>query len=185
METLEQAKRNVADLHWLATLLTGRPEIATELTFQAIAPAEDANAFFSTWILAWSRRIVIAKALAVVREDLARSARQMEVRRADKLNLPPRSWTLEPGTTTTNLERALLRIDIFPRAAVLLLVFERVPLHDAAILLESDPNLVREGLTAGLRELTTNFARMPWKSGVTASNTNHEEHYVRPTPIPS
>lgn len=97
METRELTKRNAADLHWLATLLTGRPEIATELTFQAIAPA----------------------------------------------------------------------------------------LHDAAIRLESDPNLVREGLAAGLWELTTNLARMPWKSGVTGPNTNHEEHYVRPTPIPS
>jgi len=185
METPERVKRNVADLHWLATLLTGRPEIATELTFQAIAPAEDANAFFSTWMHAWSRRIAIAKALAAVREDLARSARQMAVKGAEKFNFPRRSWTLEPETTKADLERALLRIDIFPRAAVLLLVFERVPLHDAAILLESDPNLIREGLAAGLRELTTNLAGMPWKSGVTGSNTNHEEHYVRPTPIPS
>ena len=67
---------------------------------------------------------------------------------------------LDPGTTKSDLERALLSIDVFPRAAVLLLIFERVPLRDVAILLDAEPDLVRKAQASGVRELTINLARM-------------------------
>ena len=185
METLDQAKRNCADLHWLATLLTGCPEIATDVTFQAIAPTQDANAFFSDWMHAWSRRIVMAKALSAVREDLARSARRTVTGHREHAEFPAQSWTLDRQTTRPDLERALLTIDVFPRAAVLLVLFERVPLNDAAILLDSEPDLVRKALAAGARELTINLARKQgWKSDVNG-NTQRGEHYVRATEIAS
>jgi DNA-directed RNA polymerase specialized sigma24 family protein len=180
METLEQAKRNVADLHWLATLLTGSRETAADVTFQALEPAEDAKPFFSTWMQAWLRRNVITKALSAVREDLARSARRTAAQRGEKGEFPPQSWTLEQITTKSDLERALLPIEAFPRAAVLLLLFERVPLKDAAILLDSEPDLVRQALAAGARDLTINLARMQgWESAATTSNTTSEAHHVR------
>ena len=56
--------------------------------------------------------------------------------------------------TKSDLERALLSIDLFPRAAVLLLLFEGVPLQDAAVLLDAEPDLVRKGQAAGVVELT-------------------------------
>ena len=184
METLEQTKQNVADLHWLAALVTGCREKATEVTFQAIPPDTGANAFFSSWMHAWSRRIVIAKALAAVSQDLARSSRQIAVSRVEKSERSPDSWTLDRHTTKSDLERALLPIDVFPRAAVLLLIFERVPLNDAAVLLDSDPDLVRKALAAGVRELTINLARMQgWTP--TASSTDCEDYHVRATKIPS
>ena len=183
METLDQTRRNVADLHWLATLLTGSTKTACDVTFQALAPAADANPF-SAWMNAWSRRNVIARALVAVREDLARSARRMARTRAQDSELPPRSWTLDGETTRTDLERALLPIEVFPRAAVLLLLFERVPLADAAVLLDSDPDLVCKALAAGARELSINLAGMQgWKS--TRFTTNCEEHHVQSSEIPS
>ena len=186
METVEQVKRNVADLHWLATLLTGCRETATEVTFQALNPANDSNPFFSTWMHAWSRRNVIAKALTAVREDLAQSARRMAARPAEKGVFPPQSWTLEKVTTKTHLERALLSIDVFARAAVLLVLFERVPVKDAAVLLDAEGDLVRKGLAAGARELTINLATMQgWQSVVNESNTNFGGHHVRPSEISS
>ena len=186
METVEHVKRNVADLHWLATLLTGCRETATEVTFQALNPADDSNPFFSTWVHAWSRRNVIARALTAVHEDLARSARGMAAKPVEKGVFPPQSWALEQVTTKSDLERALLPIDVFARAAVLLLLFERVPLKDAAILLDADPELVRKALAAGARELTINLARMQgWQSAVNGSNTNCEGHHVQSTEIPS
>ncbi|PWU09181.1 MAG: hypothetical protein C5B51_06600 [Terriglobia bacterium] len=186
METLEQARQNVADLHWLATLLTGCRETATEVTFQALAREADEDTFFSTWMHAWSRKLVIAKALAAVRDDLDRSASRMELRRAEKYDLPPRSWTLLGEITKSDLERALLQIDVFPRAAVLLLLLERLPLQDAAVLLDSEPDLVRKALALGARELTINLAGMQgWNSTVAGSTTNCEEHHVRSTEIPS
>ena len=185
METLEQAKRNVADLHWLATLLTGCRETASEVTFQTLGPADDANPF-SNWMQAWSRRNVISRALAAVRADLAQSARRTTLHRAERSELPPPTWTLDAGTTRSDLERALLPIDMFPRAALLLLLFERVPLKDAAVLLDAEPELVRQALAAGARELTVNLARMQnWQSAASGTNENCEEHHVRSTEIPS
>ena len=162
-----------ADLHWLATLLTGRREIAGSVTMQAVDhPAYDSNPYFSTWMVAWSRRLVIAKILTAVREDLAASARRTALRRVERPALPPRSWVLDRGTPKSDMERALLSMDLFPRAAVLLLVFERVPLKDAAILLDADPDLVRKAQAAGIRELTTKLDRMQsWKTSATGSKT--------------
>ena len=186
METLEQVKRNVADLYWLAMLLTGCRETATEVTFQALKPADDANPFFSTWMRSWSRRNVIARALAAVREDIARSAHWMEARPVENCECPPQSWALERVTTKSDLERALIPIEAFPRAAVLLLLFEGVPLEDAAVLLDAGPDSVRNALAAGVRELTINLARMQgWQSAVSGSNTDCEAHHVRSTEIPS
>jgi DNA-directed RNA polymerase specialized sigma24 family protein len=148
-------------------------------------PAQDANDFFSNWMHAWSRRMVIAEALTAVHEDLARSARHTALRRGENSKIPPQSWTLHRQTTRPDLEQALLMIDVFPRAAVLLLVFERVPLKDAAVLLDSEPDLVRKALAVGARELTINLATMQgWKSDVTR-NTQREEPYVRATEIAS
>ena len=39
------------------------------------------------------------------------------------------------------------------------MIFEGVPIDDAASLLDADPNLVRKGQVIGLRELTANLAR--------------------------
>jgi DNA-directed RNA polymerase specialized sigma24 family protein len=172
-------KQNAVNLHWLATLLTGSGEIAAGVTVEAIAASDDPDAVFSAWIRAWSRRLVIARALTTVREDLAASARRMALRRFEESALPPPSWVLDPGTTKSDLERALLSIDVFPRAAVLLLVFERVPLRDAAILLDAEPDLVRKAQAAGVRELTINLARMQgWKSAANNSRnfTNEWDH---------
>ena len=134
METLlEQAKQCAADLHWLATLLTGCRKIATDVTMEAVTPADDSNTFFSTWMQQWSRRIVIARALAAVREDLAHSAHRTALMRGQRSVLPPASWRLHESTTRADLEYALLAIEVFPRAAVLLLIFERVPLNQLAV----------------------------------------------------
>jgi len=172
MEKLELAKRTAADVHWLATLLTGRPDIASDVTVKAFAPSDDNNAPFSSWMHRWSRRIVIANALAAIHSELDRSARRTAKKRAETSELPPPSWVLDAATTKKDLEGALLPIDVFPRAAVVLLVFERVPMEDAAVLLNSEPDLVRKGLEAGLVELTINLARMQgWTSGAAQSHS--------------
>jgi len=160
METLEQAKRGACDLHWLAALLTGCHEAAGGISQQAIELTDDPNAFFSTWMHEWSRKLVIAKALTAIRRDLAASARRTALRPAETSAIPPQSWMPDTGATKSELEQALLSIDLFPRASVLLLVFEAVPLKDAAILLDVDPELLRRAQGAAVRELTTNLARM-------------------------
>jgi DNA-directed RNA polymerase specialized sigma24 family protein len=168
MKTLQHVRHSAADLHWLAFLLTGRREIAADVTEQAIDLTDGRNGFFSTWMMSWSRRLVIARTLAAVREDLARSARGTALRHTENSEFPPPSWVLGAGTTRSDLERALLSIDLFPRAAVLLLVFERMPLRDAAILLDSETDLVKKAMAAGVGELTINLARTQgWRTAGT------------------
>ncbi len=171
MKAFEQTRLRAADLHWLATLLTGCPETAVDVTVQVIDSAGDEKGFFSNWMAAWARRLVIAKALAAVGKELAASACRTALGGEKHSALPPRSWVLEEGTTKSDLERALLSVDLFPRAAVLLLLFEGVPLADAAVLLDAEPDLVRKGQAAGVVELTMNLARMKgWRPKETNSN---------------
>ena len=158
----------MANLYWLAFLLTGNPGLSVDVTLEAVALQDDANSFFSAWMLAWSRRVFIAKALAGIRNELARSARRTASKRAEKVALPPRNWTLDRDTTKVQLESALLAIDVFPRCALVLSVFERMPLEDVGILLNSERDLVRTAQVIGLLELNRNLARLQgWTSTAT------------------
>src|SRR6185503_1301987 len=125
--------------------LTGHRERSLDVAIEALDFQldfhDDANPFFSTWLLAWSRRVFISKALAAIRDELAESARRTASKRAENAALPPRNWTLDRDTTKTQLESALLAIDVFPRCALLLSVFEGMPLEDVAILLNADRDL--------------------------------------------
>jgi hypothetical protein len=172
MQTLGQPNERAAELYWLAFLLTGHREASLDVAIETVdfqADFQDhANPFFSTWMLGWSRRVVFAKALAAIRDELAASERRTASKRAQKSALSRRNWVLDRETTKLQLERALLAIDVFPRCALLLSVFEGMSLEDAAILLDADRRLVRKGLMAGLRELTRNLARMPGWTSTTA-----------------
>jgi hypothetical protein len=90
--------------------------------------------------------------------------------------VPPLPWMLDGQTTKSNLEGALLSIDLFPRAAVLLLLFEGVPLQDAAVLLDEEPSLVRKGQAAGVVKLTSSLARIQgWQPKKDGSNQSQSE----------
>ena len=196
MQTLEQANKRVADprfagpskdpndpdgfrFYWLAYLLTGNQGLSVDVTLEALDFPDDVNPFFSAWMLAWSRRVFIAKALAAIRGELAASARRTASKRAEKAALPARNWTLDRDTPKVQLDSALLAIDVFPRCALLLSVFEGMSLDDVAILLDGERDLVRKAQMIGLRELTRNLARMQgWTSTATKSNviTSEMQH---------
>jgi len=180
MQTLEQPNQSAADrIYWLAFLLTGDREPSVDMAIEALDCEDDGNPFFSTWMRGWSRKVVIAKALAAIREELVASGRRTASKRAEKPVLPPRNWTLDGDTTKIQLERALLAVDVFPRCALLLSVFEGLSLDDAASLLDVDHDSVRRAQIIGLRELTSNLARMqgwtstPTNSYVMTSETQH------------
>jgi DNA-directed RNA polymerase specialized sigma24 family protein len=165
MQTLEQSHKHAADLYKLAYLLTGERGASVEVTLEALDFDGDPSSFFSSWMMAWSRRVVIAKALAAIRGELAASARRTASKRGEKPDLPPRTWALDRDTSPAQLERALLAIDMFPRCVLLLSVFERMSIEDAAILLDGTPDLVRKARIFALRQLTRNLGRMQgWTS---------------------
>jgi len=155
---LEHATKLAANLHWLTFILTGRPGLSVDVTLDALDFDDGRNAFFSSWMLAWSRRVAMAKALAAIREEVTASARRTACTAINNPGLPPRNWALDRGATKTHLQNALLAIDVFPRCALLLRVFEGLSLADTAILLEADPDLILKAQVIGLRELTGNLA---------------------------
>jgi DNA-directed RNA polymerase specialized sigma24 family protein len=157
----EDVKRSAADLYWLAFLLTGRRDISIDIAADGAVAMANENLFFAGWMRAWSRRIVIAKALAASRDDLAKSARQTKLA-GEPFFARSAGRPLSPQTSKADIEEALLAIGTFPRAAVILLVLEGVPIADAATLLDADVSLVKKAQAIGLRELT---AKLGQKSG--------------------
>jgi hypothetical protein len=146
------------DLYRLALLLTGRRDISIDIASDVAASQDSANPFFADWMRGWQRRLVIARALTAIHDELADSARRTKQARINGSAPALRNWSLGPDTTKDDLERALLAIELFPRATLLLLVFEGVRIADAATLLDADPGLLKKAQAIGLRELTANLA---------------------------
>lgn len=169
----EDIRNAAADLYWLAFLLTGRQDIGIEIASDVVVSGGDASPFFAHWMGGWQRRLVIGRALSAIHDQLADSARRTQLARVKGSVTPPRNWSLNPGTTRADLEQALLPIDPFPRAALLLLVFEGIRLDDAATLLDADPTMIRKAQAIGLGELTANLAG-PWASGARSGDANPE-----------
>jgi hypothetical protein len=154
----DDIEKTAADLYRLAFLITGRQDVSVDAAVDAATSEAPANPFFADWIRNWQRRLVIGKALTAIHDELADSARRTKQVRVSDTRLPSRNWSLSPDTAKADLERALLAIEPFPRAALLLLVFERVRIADAAILLDAAPDLLKKAQAIGLRELTANLA---------------------------
>jgi hypothetical protein len=140
----EDIRKDAADLWWLAFLLTGRQDLSIEIASDAAVSAADyASPFFADWMRGWQRRLVIGRALTAIHDELTESARLTQIARVHGLAggsaALKRNWSLSPDTTQADLQEALLSIDLFPRAALLLLVFEGIRMADAVILLDADP----------------------------------------------
>jgi DNA-directed RNA polymerase specialized sigma24 family protein len=160
MTTENDTRNHVADLFSLAYLLTGREELSIEIAADTAVSGDYASPFFSNWMRGWQRRLVIGRALSAIHDELADSARRTQLARASSSaggSVAPRNWSLDPGATKADLQQALLAIDPFPRAVLLLLVFESIRIEDAATLLDADPKLIRKAQAIGLRELTANL----------------------------
>jgi DNA-directed RNA polymerase specialized sigma24 family protein len=159
-KTLDQIKSEAVDLYWLSYLLTGRREISIGIAADVAVSEDTTNSFFTEWLHSWSRRTTIAKALSSVRSELAQSARRVGIDRMDRPAAAPANWSLGPETTKTEIEEALIAIDLFPRAALLLLTFEGLRMADVTTLLDAEVTLVQKGQAIGLQELTANLARI-------------------------
>ena len=154
----EDIKKDAADLYWLAFLLTGRQDFGIEIASDTAVSADYASPFFAEWMRGWQRRLVFGRALTAIHNELTVSARRAQLARVNGSAAPQRNRSLSPDTTAADLQQAQLSIDPFPRAALLLLVFEGIRVADAAILLDADAALIRKAQAIGLRELAANLA---------------------------
>lgn len=154
--------KELMDLYWLAYLITGDRDVSAGVAEDAL-DAETPHSFFRKWMTGWSRKIFIAKVL-----DRCR-------------NLPDRPIECDsdlPLTGKAALERALLSIDRFNRWAVLLTVFEKLPLEDAALLLNAELEEVEAAKTLGLIEMARYMAPRRAVSAVAAAS-----HDSLPCPV--
>jgi hypothetical protein len=156
--TTDDIRDDAADLYWLAFLLTERQDLSIDIAADAANSSDDEGPFFAEWMRGWQRRLVIGRALTAIHNELADSARRTELGRGAGSAVPQRKWSLRPDTKKADLQQALLSIDLFPRAALLLLVFEGIRMVDAAVLLDADPALIRKAQAIGLRELAAKLA---------------------------
>ncbi|HTA43894.1 MAG TPA: hypothetical protein VK789_15675 [Bryobacteraceae bacterium] len=177
----EDIERAAADLYWLAFLLTGRRDVSIDIAADAATSEDDANPFFADWMRRWQRRLVIGKALSAIHDELADSARRTENANASSSGVPS-NWSLSPDTTKADLERALLAIDLFPRATLLLLTFEGVRIADAATLLDAKPEVLKKAQAIGLRELTANLAATKGSAASPAPEGQSEARRPAETP---
>jgi len=152
--------REESELLWLAFLLTGDRETSMDAVVKAMDVNDATNPFFRNWMISWSRKLVIARALGSVEQQMEESVRRTRERQCPRpAEMPSRDWSLDTDTDKAEIERALLDIDLFPRCALLLTVFEKVSLDDAASLLNADREAVKAAKAFGLAELTWNLAR--------------------------
>jgi DNA-directed RNA polymerase specialized sigma24 family protein len=155
----EDLRKDATHLYWLAFLLTQRQDLSIDIAADTAVSRDDASPFFGEWMRSWQRRLVVGRALTAIHDELADSVRRTQRARANGSAALQRNWPLNRDTTKADLQQALLAIDLFPRAALLLLVFEGIRMADAAILLDADPALIRKAQAIGLRELTAKLAR--------------------------
>jgi len=170
-QSLTEAQKNAlykvfeehsSELYWLAFLLTGDQEQSLQSFTNALDVKDGANPFFRDWMASWARRLVIAAALEVIVSELRESARRVE-RSHDQDAVcvgspPPGTWTGFQDMTKAEFERAVLALDVFPRCALLLTIFEKLSIQDAVALLGVEQALLRKAQGLGLIELTRNIA---------------------------
>ena len=154
----ENGSKNAAGLYWLVFLLTCQGDLSVDIAAGAATTEGDSNQFFGSWMRDWAKKVAIAKAVAGIHEELAESLHRTMAAKMRPPGQVASNWRLPEGTTKAELERALLAIDVFPRAALLLTTFEGVHTADAATLLDADVALIRKAQAIGLRELTANLA---------------------------
>lgn len=179
----EKLIKDATDLYWLAFLITNRRKLAMDLAADALAFDQTPGLCSLKGRSGSPRLDVMAEALAAVDDELAASAHGTEMNQFDLSELPPASWMLDPNTTKTDLERALLDIDIFPRCALLLTVYEGLPLDIATVLMDTNRDLIQKGVALASAELTCHLAKLQgWVPTASAREECHpflgELHYV-------
>ena len=135
-----------AQLYWLAFLLPGDCACSFDAAVEALNTDDAANPFFGDWMVVWAKELVIAQALSAVSGELRASVLRTERRRFDYSNemesVPRSAWKPGPDAPNRVLQNALLAIDLFPRCALLLMVFQKLSADDTVILLNADKDLV-------------------------------------------
>jgi hypothetical protein len=171
MQPFDEARRQALNLYRLAFLLTGNAEVSADAAIEAIGVANDGESSFPNQP-GTQRRMVIERALAAVRSELLVSSGRQKC--PEMGDFGGRPILPSSGLTWTQVERALLGIQAFPRCVLVLRVLEGLSLTETAALLAVDPERIPDAQVAALRALTRSLQRHELiRAG--AARTGHQE----------
>ena len=157
MYTVEDVYGSASNLYWIAFLLTARTELSFNVIMEVLDSENGLELISSPQTFPHLRRGVVTRALTAIREEITASAQQTALQPSDRTVLPVASWSIGPNITQAQLEEAILDIDVFSRCALLLTVFEGLPVDDVAELLHISCEMIHCGREGGLWELTRNL----------------------------
>jgi hypothetical protein len=152
METFE---RDSSELYWLAYLFTGNSDRGVQAFDRAL---DFENAVFGGFMKAWARKLIIVEALGTMEKEL-RTSIQRTARSAGAER--PAKWTRPPEVNKERFEQAVITIEAFPRCAMLLTIFEGMPVSAASVLLNTSEALTRRAQGIGIVQLTRNLTGDP------------------------
>jgi DNA-directed RNA polymerase specialized sigma24 family protein len=163
---------NMSELYWLAFLLTGDRERSVQ-AYTGALNSEAPGSTLHQFLLSWARRLVIVAALGTIRSQLRESVARNQPAAAGELK---ELAQLDPADrarlTKTELEEALLAMEVFPRCVVILTLLEGLPVKEAASLLGADERTVKAAQARGVTEMTLRItgatrplSHLPFKLG--------------------
>jgi hypothetical protein len=133
MRKSEMPAGRVFDLYWLGYLLTGDPERSVQGVRETLEIPDAANPFFESWFITWARKIFIAKVLGYVFPQASAPELLARFRRLQPETGHGCIPRINKAPGKAELEWALLKIELFPRCALLLSVFEKLAIEDTAM----------------------------------------------------
>jgi DNA-directed RNA polymerase specialized sigma24 family protein len=149
---------NMAELYWLAFLLTGDRERSIQ-AFTGALNSETPAPALQKFMLSWARRLVIVAALGTIRRQLRESAlRTLPATKGDVAELARLASADLGRLTKQELEEALLEMDAFSRCVVVLAILEKLPVKEVADLLGADEGAVKAAQARGVTEMTWRLA---------------------------
>jgi hypothetical protein len=165
-ELIENFEKHSSELYQLAFLLTGNTDRSVQAFTLALELDEQMNSVFDGFMNEWARKLIMVEALGTIKTELRRSIARV-ARMGGEEALGSGRWTQRQGIAKEEFEEAVIAIDAFPRCAMLLTIFEGLPLKTAAILLDAGEALTaaaqRIGILQLTRRLTGNSGRDPYE----------------------
>jgi hypothetical protein len=153
----------VTGLYWLAFILTGCEDISVSVTAEVLSMAsgKEATCYPSECCpseIARLRRAVITQSVAAQQSELrwARGCYKRQTRYGYESEL---RTALDSMPSFFEVRNALPAIDLFPRLALLLTVFEGFSLREAAKCLDSNEESICDARSHGLLSLAWNMTR--------------------------
>ncbi len=156
-------KDKMSELYSLAYLLTGDQERSLQAYTGALNTEVHAPAL-QRFMLSWARKLIIMAAIGTIRRQLSESMQRTRAASGlasrDELNGLARLASADlTSLKRSDVEEVLLGMDVFQRCAMILTIFEGLPVKEVADLLGADAGTVKAAVARGSVELTWRIPR--------------------------